>query len=113
MNISIQSNLLRDGINKILTVIDKRSSRPILTNCLINTFESHIELVATDLEVMAKILIPANVSETGNFCINTKNIFDIVRELPDAEIEMDINQENNVLNINCKKINYSLLITNS
>lgn len=113
MKINIQSHILRDGLNKVLTVIDKKNSRPILTNCLINAYQNFIELIATDLEVMAKIIIPANVSETGSFCINTKNIFDIVRELPDDEIEMDINQENNVLNLNCKNINYSLLITNS
>jgi len=113
MKINIQSHVLRDGLNKVLTVIDKKNSRPILTNCLINAYQGHIELIATDLEVMAKIIIPANVSETGTFCINTKNIFDIVRELPDDEVELDINKENNILNLNCKKINYSLLITNS
>lgn len=113
MKINIQSHIIRDGLNKVLTVIDKKNSRPILTNCLINAYQNYIELIATDLEVMAKIIIKANVSETGSFCINTKNIFDIVRELPDDEIELDINQENNVLNLNCKNINYSLLITNS
>jgi DNA polymerase-3 subunit beta len=113
MKINIQSQILRDGLNKVLTVIDKKNSRPILTNCLINAFTSHIELIATDLEVMAKIIIPANVTESGSFCINTKNIFDIVRELPDDEMEMDINQESNLLNLTCKKINYSLLITNA
>ena len=113
MKINIQSHVLRDGLNKVLTVIDKKNSRPILTNCLINAYQGNIELIATDLEVMAKIIIPANVSETGTFCINTKNIFDIVRELPNDEVELDINKENNILNLNCKKINYSLLITNS
>jgi len=113
MKISIQSQILRDGLNKILTVIDKKNSRPILTNCLINSYTNYIELIATDLEVMAKIKIPATVNETGNFCINTKNIFDIVRELPDDIIELDINQESNLLNLTCKKINYSLLITKS
>ena len=113
MKINIQSQTFRDGLNKVLTVIDKKNSRPILTNCLINAYENHIELIATDLEVMAKIKIPANVTEKGNFCINTKNIFEIVRELPDAEMVMDINQESNLLNISCKQINYSLLITNA
>jgi len=113
MKINIQSHVLRDGLNKILTVIDKKNSRPILTNCLINAYEKHIELIATDLEVTAKILIQAEVNETGKFCINTKNIFDIVRELPDAITELNIDQEKNVLNLNCKNIDYSLLITST
>lgn len=113
MKINIQSQIFRDGLNKVLTVIDKKNSRPILSNCLINAFENHIELIATDLEVMAKIILPVDVTETGSFCINTKNIFDIVRELPEAMVEMDINQEKNVLELNCGNINYSLLITSS
>ncbi len=113
MKIKIQSHIFRDGLNKVLTVIDKKNSRPILTNCLINTFENHIELIATDLEVMAKVILPVEVTEVGSFCINTKNIFDIVRELPDDMVEMDIDHDKNVLELNCKNINYSLLITSS
>lgn len=115
MQIKIQSHVFRDGLNKVLTVIDKKNSRPILTNCLINAFDNHIELIATDLEVMAKIILPATVAvtENGSFCINTKNIFDIVRELPDDDVEMNIDQNKNLLELKCKKINYSLLITSS
>jgi DNA polymerase-3 subunit beta len=113
MNISIQSHILRDGLNKILTVIDKKNSRPILTNCLIKAFEDKIFLIATDLEVAAKVILNAKVSENGSFCINTKNIFDIVRELPDEIVEINIDQNKNLLNLSCKKINYSLLITNA
>ena len=113
MKITIESQILRDGLNKILTVIDKKNSRPILTNCLIEATEEHIYLIATDLEVAAKVILKANVDTNGSFCINTKNIFDIVRELPDEIVELNIDQEKNVLNLSCKKINYTLLITNS
>lgn len=113
MKISIQSHILRDGLNKILTVIDKKNSRPILTNCLIEASEDKMNLIATDLEVAAKVILNARVSNNGSFCINTKNIFDIVRELPDELVELDIDQDKNLLNITCKKINYSLLITNA
>jgi DNA polymerase-3 subunit beta len=113
MKISIESHLLREGINKILTVIDKKNSRPILTNCLINALDGKLELIATDLEVTAKVIIRANVDNSGSFCINTKNISDILRELPDDTIEMVIDHGKNVLNLDCKNINYSLLITSS
>ncbi len=113
MNIAIESHLLRDGINKILTVIDKKNSRPILTNCLIIAENHHLELIATDLEVTAKVLLKAQISEPGKFCINTKNLSDILRELPDDSLNLKIDKGNNILAINCKNINYSLLITSS
>jgi DNA polymerase-3 subunit beta len=113
MKITIESHKLRDALNKILTVIDKKNARPILTNCLVSVRDNCIELVATDLEVTAKIILKGAVEDTGSFCINTKNIFDIVRELPDETVELNIDSEKNILNLNCKSINYSLLITNS
>lgn len=113
MKILIESHKLRDGLNKILTVIDKRNARPILTNCQINVSSDKLELIATDMEVTAKIILKAEVNSVGSFCINTKNIFEIVRELPDSQIELDIDQDKNILNLNCKNINYSLLITSS
>jgi DNA polymerase-3 subunit beta len=86
MNIKINANILRDGLNKVLTVIDKKNARPILTNCLINCLDNSIEIIATDLEVTAKILLEAQTNSKGSFCINTKNFFDIVRELPENEL---------------------------
>ena len=113
MNITIDSHLLRDGINKILTVIDKKNSRPILTNCLINAYDNKLELIATDLEVTAKVILNAIIDTPGKFCINTKNLSDILRELPDANLNLNIDHGKNTLGIICKNINYSLLITNA
>lgn len=113
MKIAINAQTLRDGINKLLTVIDKKNTRPILTNCLVNVEDNKIELIATDLEVTAKIIQTAYTEGVGKFCINTKNISDILRELPDSDISLEIDQEKNVLNLTCQNIKYSLLITSS
>ncbi len=113
MNILIDSASLRDGINKILTVIDKKNTRPILANCLINAVDGRLELIATNLEVTAKVILHAKTEAQGSFCINTKSISDILRELPDEELKLNIDQGKNVLNLTCKNINYSLLITSS
>lgn len=112
MKFSIQSQTLRDAINKILTVVDRKNSRPILTNCLITTENNKLTVIATDLEVSAKLILDAEIHNPGSFCINTKSISEILKELPDADIDLEIN-DNNVLKLNCNNINYSLLITNA
>lgn len=112
MKLTIQSQILRDAINKVLSVVDKKNSRPILTNCLIKAQGKSLELIATDLEVSAKIQLKANIEKEGNFCINSKNIADILRELPNDDLILNV-EDNNLLNLNCKNINYSLLITSA
>jgi DNA polymerase-3 subunit beta len=110
MKLIIQSQVLREAINKVLSVVDKKNSRPILTNCLIKTSGTKIELIATDLEVSAKIILNAKVEREGSFCINSKNISEILRELPNDEVVISVDNSN-LLNLSCKNINYSLLIT--
>ena len=112
MKLTIQAHVLRDAINKVLSVVDKKNSRPILTNCLIRSQGQKIELIATDLEVSAKIILNAKIEKEGNFCINSKNIADILRELPNDDLLLSVDN-NNLLNLNCKNINYSLLITSA
>lgn len=110
MKITIQSQVLRDAINKVLSVVDKKNSRPILTNCLLKSQGQKLELIATDLEVSAKIILNARIEKEGSFCINSKNIADILRELPNDDVILSV-ESNNLLNLTCKNISYSLLIT--
>lgn len=110
MKLTIQSQILRDAINKVLSVVDKKNSRPILTNCLLKSSGQKLELIATDLEVSAKIILNAKIEQEGSFCINSKNIAEILRELPNDELVLSADNTN-MLKLTCKNINYSLLVT--
>jgi DNA polymerase-3 subunit beta len=113
MQIQVQTDILRDALNKILTVVDKKNSRPILTCTFVNAKDSQIELSATDLEVSAKVVIPGKVNQPGQFCVNTKNIFDILRELPEGEVILEMGDNETSLKLHYKDIFYSLLIYKS
>jgi DNA polymerase-3 subunit beta len=110
MKVTLNTHLLRDSIGKVLSVIDRKNTRPILSYSLFWAHDDHIELMATDLEMSAKVIVEANVENSGKFCINAKNIFEILKELPDAEIHLSLDEKNNLLKLNCGKINYSLVI---
>ena len=60
MKLKVDTDSLRDALNKILTVIDKKNSRPILTYTLLTVSNERIYLSATDLEVSAKYSINAS-----------------------------------------------------
>lgn len=113
MLIRANTHELRDALNKILSVVDKKNSRPILTYTLFTAKENYLELSATDLEVSSKVKISTNVDKEGTFCANAKNIFDILKELPDQEIELKLSEDGNSLKLTCQDIHYSLLIYKS
>ncbi|AYF43027.1 MULTISPECIES: DNA polymerase III subunit beta [Halobacteriovorax] len=113
MKLRVDTDNLRDALNKILTVIDKKNSRPILTYTLLTVSNEKIYLSATDLEVSAKYSINASTEGSASFCINAKNLFDILKELPNTDINMELEEGENLLKINCEDIHYSLLIYES
>jgi DNA polymerase-3 subunit beta len=101
---------LRNAINKILSVVDKRNSRPILAYTLFETTKDGIYISATDLEVSAKVHLPANVEKEGSFCVNAKNLFDILKELPTDEVELEVSDDLNSLHLTSNNIHFTLLI---
>ena len=110
MKINVPTDLLRDALGKLLSVVDRKSSRPILSFALFTAKDNLLEISATDLEVSAKITIEANVERLGEFCVNAKNIFDIVRELPTGQLSLEALVEENLIKMNCENIQYSLLV---
>ncbi|MBT7611491.1 MAG: DNA polymerase III subunit beta [Bacteriovoracaceae bacterium] len=110
MQVRVDTHIFREALNKILTVVDKKNTRPILTYTLVNISDDSIQLIATDLEVSAKVIIPAFTQSKGTFCVNAKNLFDILRELPNGEIDLEVPVEENILNLNVRDIHYKLLV---
>ncbi len=108
LNLDIIS--FREAINTLLSVVDKKNTRPILSYILFSASKGSLILTATDLEVSAKIVLKADVEGEGSFCVNGKNLFDILRELPNQNLVISVNDKTNTLNLNCALIEYSLLI---
>lgn len=104
---------LKDTLNKILSVVDKKNTRLILNFIQIQAYENRIEMTATDLEVSAKVTTSCLVEKPGTFCVNAKNIFDIVKELPDKELKIELLEGSNSLKLTCDNINFTLLIYTS
>jgi len=110
MKFTIKTEAIRNALAKTLSVVDKRNTRPILTYCYFRAHENSLEMIATDSEISAKVVVTINVEKPGTFCIQAKNLFDILRELPDSTVLFEIESDSNILKLNCNEIKYSLLI---
>jgi DNA polymerase-3 subunit beta len=110
MRININVNELKESLNKVLSVVDKKNTRLILNFIQIEAFENSLEITATDLEVSAKITLGCKVDKPGIICVNAKNIFEIIKELPDKMVLLESEPTTNNLKIKCDDINFNLLI---
>jgi len=85
MKFSINKEDILRELQLLQGIVEKRNTMPILANILINTTESEVELVGTDLEVGLKTHFPAQIDDTGSITISGKKVFEIVRSLAEDQ----------------------------
>lgn len=107
MKFSIPRSTLQIGINTVQNTVPTRSTLPVLSNILVEAEGERVRLSATDLEVSISSTVEGNVVEKGAITIPAKKFADIVRELPEAEVFLEVEGEK--MNINCERASFTLI----
>ncbi len=107
MKIACQKSDLLNGINIVLKAVPVKTTMPILDCILIDVKDNNIMLVANDMELGIKTIIEGNVIEEGRVAINSKIFADIIRKLPDNEVNIH-SDDNYVTYINCEKARFNI-----
>lgn len=101
MKFSLSKTALLRELNLLQGVVEKKNTIPILSNILIETTnQSLISLIATDLDVSLHTECTADVNQSGAVVLQARKLFDIVRNLPDADIQF-AKEENDRVRISC------------
>jgi DNA polymerase-3 subunit beta len=88
MKISIQKAMFQKMITTVQGFTERRSTLPILSHILIETYGKGIKIKATDLHLSIQVLAECDVEEDGACALNAKSILDLIRELPDTDLIM-------------------------
>ncbi|HEX9500248.1 MAG TPA: DNA polymerase III subunit beta [Thermoanaerobaculia bacterium] len=89
-------------------VVEKRSTIPILSNVLLKAADGRLQIAATDLDVTILTSCGAKVTTPGGVTIEAKRLFDVVRSLPDDDVRVML-QENNQMLIESGTAKFRLL----
>jgi DNA polymerase-3 subunit beta len=100
MKFSVTKEALLEGLQRIQNVVSTRSTLPVLTNALLETTDTGLRLITTDLEVAIRVEISAQVEKPGATTLPAKRLSAIVRELPSAEISFETDAKN-VTSLRC------------
>lgn len=108
MQFVISKNIFLEGLSKVQGIVEKRHTIPILANVLIEAKNNEITITATDLEVGLKSKYEANIINEGKITVSAKKLFEIIKELPDKDI--NFNSKNNFwVEIKCDKSIFNLV----
>jgi DNA polymerase III subunit beta len=100
MEISVSKSDLVRELGLTQGVVEKKTTIPILSNILMETDGDQVWLTATDLELGIRCACPARVKKEGAGTIPARRLLDYVRLLPDAEVQIKI-QDNHWASLVC------------
>ncbi len=113
MKFEVESGILKEALLHIIGSVDKKNLRPILSNSFFSLEQNKLIIMGSDLEVSAKTTLKVESEGAGKFCLNARNLMDIIRELPSKKVTFILDKDNSLLKINCEEINYSLIFSSA
>lgn len=97
MQILVNRSALVKDLNLVAGVTERRATIPILNHILLegdgDESAAKVTLKGTDLDVSLTATCDAAITGSGAICLNAKKLFEVVRSLPDGEITINVNQD--------------------
>ena len=111
MKFVCEKDKLLKAINSVTKAVPSKTTMPILEGILIQTNEKELKLTTYDLEIGIEYIIEANIEEQGATVVNAIMFSEIIRKLPDTDINIYLNGQN-LLVIECEGSLYKLATMN-
>ncbi|OGK82279.1 MAG: DNA polymerase III subunit beta [Candidatus Rokubacteria bacterium GWA2_70_23] len=108
MEVHVDRDAFLRGLQMVHNIVEPRQTIPILANVLVQADGETVRLTATDLEVGARVSVPAKVVRGGGITLSARKLLEIVKELPAAPLVIRV-QENAWVALRCGGVSYKLV----
>jgi DNA polymerase-3 subunit beta len=108
MEISISRQDLLRELTATQSVVERKTTIPILSNFLIEAEDDHITITATDLDQSIKTSCPAKVKKPGSSTIPARKLYDYIKLLSDGDISIKL-MENHWVQIRSGRSNTKMV----
>src|SRR4029079_3585577 len=86
MEFRIAADELKKALHRAQGIVERKSTMPILSNVLVNATKTGVSVTAFDLDIGIVSEHPAEVIKPGAVTLSAKYVFDIVQNLPEAQL---------------------------
>ncbi len=108
MKIVCKQSLLAVAVTNVQRAVSSRTTLPALEGILLRAENGKITLCGYDLEIGITTDIEAQIEEDGAIVVNAKLFGDIVRRLPEENIEISTDDKY-ITYISCGDVNYQIV----
>ena len=97
MKFSCNQQILSKSLNTISKAVSSRVTIPILKGILLQTTgDGQVKMAASDLDISIEKKLPVSIYREGAVVVSAKLFTDIIRKLPNEEVEIEIDDNFNV-----------------
>ena len=107
MKIICSKSNLAKGVSIVSKAVPSKTTMPILECILIDASTDVIKLTANDMELGIETRIDGDILERGILALNAKIFSEIVRKLPDNDIVIETDANNQTI-ITCEKAKFNI-----
>ena len=99
MKFTIQRETLLRPLQQVIGAVERRQTKPILSNLLVRSAEDRLDITATDLEIELVAHINLGLLEQGKTTVPARKLYDICRTLPErANLDFYTEQDKTIIN---------------
>lgn len=107
MNFHVYTKDLLDCLKTVAKCADPKPQTPILSAVKISADEGKITAEATNFNLAAQVVIPANIEVGGVVCVNARYLLEVVNKLPEDVTSFTL--EGNALHVSSGGQHFNLL----
>ncbi len=109
MKVIVERTDLLKAMSRAQSIVERRTTIPILSNVLIEAAGKNISLRTTDLDIEVVEKVSATIEQDGSTTVGAHTLHDIVRKLPDgASIQLSVDQVSSRLEVKAGRSRFSL-----
>ena len=109
MKLTCQKSQINEIINTVQKAVATKTTMPILECIKIEAYpDGNIIITGNNNEICIEYKSNFNVIEGGSIALSSKMFGEIIRKLPDDEISININEDNNITTIKCGKSEFNI-----
>ncbi|MDD3795166.1 MAG: DNA polymerase III subunit beta [Lachnospiraceae bacterium] len=102
-----KANLMK-SVNIVMKAVPSKTTMPILECILIDASAGQIKFTANDMELGIETIVDGNIENKGIVALDAKLFSEIIRKLPDNDVTIESDENNNTL-ITCEKAKFNIM----
>lgn len=112
MKFTCEKTVLQEAISTVQKAVTGKATMPVLQGILVKTNKDEIILTGSDIDLSIETKFSATIYEEGSIVVDSKFFGEIIRKLPNSEIQINT-IENNTVEILCQKSKCALIHMNA